>query len=369
MQNIISFKVKILYFITGLRLGGAETQLLLLAKNVRKLGHDVMVVAMESGGIMAEKFRSESIQVEELSISGVATIWNGYYRFKAIVQNYSPDVIHAHMIHANLFSRIYSMFNCVPKLISTAHNIKEGNKLLMSGYYFTRLIPDWSTNVSQEAFDQYVKQKYFFRQKSVFIPNAVDTNQFYPDQKHTTRLRKEFNIQENAYVFFSAGRLHVQKNHAALLNAFAIVRHKLCYAVLLLAGEGPLEKELRFLCKELSIEEHVKFIGRRNDIPALMNLCDCFVLSSLHEGAPLVINEAIATKTNIVATDCGGTKELLKDIGIIVDVNNISALAQAMIKTSQIPSTNERLDKARTYVINNFSIPTVVNKWIKLYTE
>lgn len=355
--------------ITGLRLGGAETQLLLLAKNIKKAGNDVMVVAMESGGTMAEKIKHENIPVVELGILGVATLWSGYQRFKAVVKSYSPDVIHAHMIHANLFSRIYSTFNHVPKLISTAHNIVEGNKLLMSGYYLTRSVPDWSTNVSREAYERYVNQKYFIRQKSSFVPNAIDTDQFYPNQQYTANLRRELRIQNDAYIFFSAGRLHMQKNHAVLLRAFAIVRFKLPHAILLIAGEGPLENELRLLCKELSVEKEVQFIGRRDDMPALMNLCDCFVLSSDFEGFGLVVGEAMATLKSVVATNCGGVKEVMGGFGELVEVKNTNALAAAMLKVNQQPCNQNYLIQAKEYISRNYAVPAVVNQWIQLYSK
>lgn len=361
--------MKILYLITGLRLGGAENQLLLLSTKIKQAGFDVHIVAMESGGIVSKMMAKENISVTELNISGVKTVWSGYKKFKEVVKGFSPDVIHSHMIHANLFARIFKVFNKGFKLISTAHNIWEGNAIMMSGYYLTRAIPDWSTNVSKEAFEFFVQKKYFSPKKSSYVPNAIDTNLFYPDLHKTGLLRKQLNLSEDAYIFFTAGRLHEQKNQQMLLRAFAIVRQSIPHAVLVIAGEGPLHNALYKLSLSLGIKDKTLFLGRRDDVNDLMNLCDCFVLSSEYEGFGLVVGEAMATMKPVVATDCGGVKEVMGEFGKLVKVGDVSGLANAMLVIYQSPYLENYLGNARKYIESNYSIPYIVDKWTYLYSD
>ena len=107
MVNVVHPPIKIMYLITGLRLGGAEHQLLLMAGYMIDAGHDVTVVAMESGGVMANKFREKGINVAELDMQGLKSALKGYSKLNQLIKEQKPDLIHAHMIHANLLSRIY----------------------------------------------------------------------------------------------------------------------------------------------------------------------------------------------------------------------------------------------------------------------
>ncbi|MGI4727136.1 MAG: glycosyltransferase [Janthinobacterium lividum] len=361
--------MKIVYLITGLRLGGAENQLLFLADNMQQMGYEVLVIAMESGGVLKDNFIAKNINVAELDISGANTLISGYRKFKAVVNNFSPDVVHAHMIHANLFARFFKLFNRRFRLICTAHNIREGSSMLMNCYYLTRKIADWSTNVSKEAFDVFVQKKYFDPEKSSYVPNAIDTNLFHPNQHNDQSLRERLGLAEDAYVYFTAGRLHEQKNHQMLLQAFKIVHDHLKQAVLVVAGEGPLQKILDKNSMDLGISNHVLFLGRRDDVPALMNSCNCFVLSSKFEGFGLVIGEAMAMQKAVIATDCGGVKEVMGGYGRLINVDDVTGLADAMLQTYKMPYPIEYLNNARKHIENNYAVSIVINKWMQLYAK
>jgi glycosyltransferase involved in cell wall biosynthesis len=359
--------VKIIYLITGLRLGGAENQLSLLAVNMKKLGHTVMVVSMESGGIVGERIKKSGIEVRGLEIKGVKDLLPGFIRFKKIVKAFGPQLIHAHMIHANLFANAFKFFNKKYKLIITAHNIREGNAVAMSGYKLTRNIPDWATNVSKEAYDHFVEEGYFVADKSSHVPNAIDTKLFDPDVVRDNGLRGDLKLPESTFVFLSAGRLHEQKNYPMLLKAFKSVAEKNQNTVLVIAGEGILKDELKRLCENLDIEKKALFVGRRDDIPQLMQLCDCFVLSSNFEGFGLVVAEAMSMKKPVIATDCGGVKEVSGGYGTLIAVNDVTGLANAMINAVERPLNTEVLNSARTYINNQYSINKVLDEWNKLY--
>jgi glycosyltransferase involved in cell wall biosynthesis len=357
--------MKILYLITGLRLGGAEKQLLLLANQIQLAGHQVLVVAMESNGVMATEFLRNSINVQELNATDLRSLPFSYRKFKKTVSTFKPDIIHSHMIHANMFAAFFKLFNNKPKLICTAHNIYEGNSRTMASYYFIKRLANWATNVSSEAFDFFIQKKYFDKKKSSFIPNAIDTQVFNPANYNKKSIRKQLNISENNFIFLSAGRLHTQKNYKMLLNAFALVNKEMPDALLYIAGEGPELTSLKTLIIELQLVNNVIFLGRRHDIASLMSASDCFVLSSKFEGFGLVIAEAMAMQIPVISADCGGVKEVMNDLGVLVDVDDINALNNAMLASR---SWKRDLQKARRHIEDNYSIPTVLNKWIQLYS-
>jgi glycosyltransferase involved in cell wall biosynthesis len=360
-------KLKVLYLITGLRLGGAERQLLLLASQIQAVGHKVLVVAMESGGIMAESFRNKNLEVQELDIKGAKTLFSGYLKFSTIVNNFSPDVIHAHMIHANLFSRLLKLFNPQYKLLNTSHNIKEGSKLLMKGYSLTKHFANWTTNVSREALDHYMKQGYFNDKRSSYIPNAIDTQEFYPNEVTGEELRKKLGVRPDTYTFLTAGRLHEQKDHQLLLTSFKIVLEQFPSALLVIAGEGPLDSALKELSNKLGIAGQTLFLGKREDIPSLLNMCNCFVLSSRYEGFGMVVAEALATMKPVISTDCGGVREVMSKYGTLVNVGNKNDLAAKMINEVKCPSEKGNLLKGREHIESNYAINHVITQWLHLY--
>jgi glycosyltransferase involved in cell wall biosynthesis len=361
--------MKILYLITGLRVGGAEHQLLLLAENMKLQSFEVLVVAMESGGAMADRFKMAGIEVLELNITSVKKLLNGYIAFKKALNSFSPDVVHSHMIHANLFARLINVFGRKNKLISTAHNIREGSGMMMKFYRFTSFIPYWSTNVSREAFSHFVGKKYFDAKRSSYIPNAIDTNRFNPGLSDKIHLKKQLGIDENTYVLFSAGRLHEQKNYQLILRAFQLVHRKMENAVLVIAGEGNLEPYLKNLSLTLGISDKTLFLGRRDDIPELLNSCDCFVLSSTYEGFGLVIGEAMAMMKPVIATNCGGVKEVMGGFGRLINVNDVHGFASAMLATYESPSSVTDLESARRHIVESYSVPLVMKQWTQLYSN
>ncbi len=359
--------MKILYLITGLVLGGAEKQLLLLAQNIREAGFKVLVVSMKSGGVMANTFKQEGIEVIELDIAGVKSLGKGYRKFKMVVKEFAPDIIHSHMIHANFFACLFKLFDKSFRLIATAHNIREGSSLMMAGYRLTKFIPDWSTNVSREAFKLFIDKKYFNFKKASYVPNTINTDIFDPALYNSDQMRKQLNVPKDAFIFFSAGRLHEQKNYQMLLQAFKSVRSEINNTFLIIAGDGKLKNQLKELSIQLGIQQNILFLGLRSDIPALINMCNCFVLSSKYEGFGLVIGEAMAMKKPVIATDCGGVKEVMGGYGVLVKVDDAKSLAKAMADVYKLPPAPNQLNKARKFIEENYTVKTVLDQWMKLY--
>lgn len=160
-----------------------------------------------------------------------------------------------------------------------------------------------------------------------------------------------------APVLLAVGRLVAQKNHANLLEAFAIARQRRDLRLILL-GEGPLLADLEARAATLGIAGDVAFAGFRRDVADFLARASLFVLSSDREGLPLSLMEALRLGTPVVATDCrSGPRELLEDgrHGALVPVRDPGALAEAILATLAAPPDPERL-RARAA---DFATPTV----------
>jgi len=356
--------MKILYLITGLRLGGAEKQLILMAVEQKRLGNEVVIVSMESNGYLVPEILSKDIDIVELNVTGLSSLYDGYKRLAKAIKEFKPDIIHAHMIHANMLSRVYKFFNSDVKLLNTAHNINEG-RLLMNFYRFTRSVPDWSTNVSNEAYAYFIKKGFFKKQKSSIIYNAIDTDSYNTDEQPVDA--QKIIAKGDSFVFLFAGRLHQQKNVPMLLQAFADLIASNKKTILLIAGDGALMEPLKNMAAGLSIAEYVRFLGKRADLPLLMKSADCFVLSSDFEGFGLVVGEAMASGLPVIATDCGGVAEVMGPYGQLVKRNDVKELSNAMLNQMERTANKGILADARSYICQRFGKAHIAGQWLQLY--
>lgn len=140
------------------------------------------------------------------------------------------------------------------------------------------------------------------------IKNGVDPRRFFYDEERRTAIRKELGL-ENKFVIGNVARFKTEKNHTFQIDVFHEIQKYNPDSVLLLVGTGELEEEMKKKCKELGLENVVKFMGQRNDIPDMLLAMDVFFLPSLYEGLPVVAVEAQASGLPVV-TSTGVTKEV-----------------------------------------------------------
>ena len=145
--------------------------------------------------------------------------------------------------------------------------------------------------------------------------------------------RQTLNIPQQAVVVGNVGRLHPDKDQVTLIAAFAAALPKLPPAALLvIAGSGPLDGELRSLARELGIGESVRFLGQVPNVRSLFSAFDLFVLSSDHEPFGMVLLEAMAAAVPVIATDCGGAPEVVGRQDLLFGLRNSKQLADLLVK-------------------------------------
>lgn len=355
--------MKILYIITGLKIGGAEQIVRQLAYKFAKDGNQVTILILFGNPLNVPY--DEKINIISLNFSNnIFLIPSLVFNFFKIIIKEKADIIHTHMYHSNVFTRLARIFLKIPILITTAHSNNEGGRFRMFIYRITNFLSDEFTNVSQDAINEFVKKGAISKNKMLKIYNGININLF---TKNDHILRK---FDETEPVFLSVGSLTKLKDHENLINAFYLLSQKIDGARLIIAGDGPLKNNLLKLTTSLNLTSKISFIGICNDIPTLMKKVDIFVLSSTHEGFGLVIAEAMASKLLVIATDCGGSREVIGDCGFLVPIKDPSALAEAM-KLAIYTSFSEkqfRLNNGRERVFKYFDFNNIYEQWKSLYT-
>jgi glycosyltransferase involved in cell wall biosynthesis len=227
--------------------------------------------------------------------------------------------------------------------------------------------------VSQAAAERFILLNAVPPHKCSVILNGIDADSLAPDCSRRDRVRTEMGIaiESAAFVWLAVGRLAPAKDYPNLLRAFAAVRSQKPETQLWVAGDarGDERKPLDAHAKELGIDEAVRWLGLRRDMPALLDAADAFVLSSAWEGMPLAVGEAMAMAKPVVATDVGGVRELVGSAGVVVPAKDSRALAEAMLATMQ--ESREALvacgRAARERVLRQFSMDATADSWLSLY--
>lgn len=360
--------MKILYVITGLGVGGAERQVLDLAESFLQQGHDVKICYL-TGPVL---LHPENTNIELLGLDIVKTIPSlieGAFRLRSIIKSFAPDVVHANMVHANLLSRIIRPFCSIKKLINTAHNTNEGGMARMFAYRLTHSLADVTTNVTLEAARVFEQKGACPVGSMLAVPNGIDTERFKPDPVARTVLRSSEGINDQDELVLAVGRLVDAKDYKNLLHAFKVLSNSRSNAKLWIVGDGLDRLELIQLVDSLALSHLVRFLGIRSDINKVYNAADLYVLSSAWEGFGLVVAEAMASEKIVVATDCGGVKEVVGGCGFLVPTKDSQGLSQAMFAALNMASSDKSnmSCSARIRIIDNYSIDKIVSIWTRIY--
>ncbi|PUE19631.1 glycosyl transferase family 1 [Limnohabitans sp. MMS-10A-160] len=360
--------MKILFVITGLGVGGAERQVVDIADRLAVLGHEVKIAYLT--GPSPIRPNSEKVEIVGMGMKKtVSGFFHAYFGLRNLIHSFKPAVVHSHMVHANILTRLVRLSCRIPRLVCTAHSTNEGGKLRMLAYRLTTSLANISTNVSVEAVTSFEAQGAVARGKMIAIPNGIDVERFKSEESIRIKIRKQVGVAENEKVVIAVGRLHEAKDYPNLFRAFANVMLITNNVRLWIIGDGDLRSNLSQEVKKLGIENKVNFFGVQSKISDWMNGADVFVLSSAWEGFGLVVAEAMACEKVVVATDAGGVKEVLGDCGFLVPTRDSKLLSEALVRALALSSSEAQALGAdgRQRVLTHFSLDFVVQRWLAIY--
>lgn len=370
---------RILVVITGLGVGGAETQAVQLAIRLKGRGWEVRVVSLTPPGILAKELEANEVPVISLGMRHRFPNPCSLLRLARLIRSWRPHVVHTHMFHANLLARLVRPVAPVPVLICTAHNTYEASSRAKNlheitwrerAYRLTDFLCDLTTQISKAGLERYIAVRAAPKPKMRLVYNGIDTERFRPDALERGRVRADLQL-EGRFVWLAVGRIEIQKDYPTLLRAFnALDRPE---SVLCIAGDGSLREHVKSLMRSMGLESRVRLLGRQENIPGLMNAADGFVLSSAWEGFGLVVAEAMACQLPVVVTDSGGPRELVDDgrAGFLVPPRSHSALAGAVLHVMDLSEQERRSlgEQGRERIVRHFSLDHVLHQWEAVYAE
>lgn len=200
---------------------------------------------------------------------------------------------------------------------------------------------------------------------------GVNTQRFAPvGLQERNRLRQGFRYGKHEFLLFYAAEFNGNKNHQLLIRAVARIKDQAPTLKLLLAGDGPLLAECQSLAAALGVRSMIDFIGYRDDIDRLLPMCDAAVASSLREGLPVNIMEAMSCALPVVATANRGHSELVKDgrNGFIVPLDDAPQFANRLLELYQSEELRRRMGAMSLHDVASYSISQVVKELDKVYS-
>lgn len=362
--------MKILYIIGGLGVGGAERQLLYLVEGIARLA-DVTVVSFSGSDValLPEFDRLAGVQTvlcpKRLGIDPMLIP-----RLVAMLRRERPAIVHTYLRTANYWGRVAACLAGVPIRIAGERVIEVERGRLAN--LLDRMLSSVTNRVVVNAAairDYLISAEGLDSAKIEVIHNGVPVSQALLEPDVRT-VRSELGLGELELLVAFIGRLVPQKNPGLFLEmAQSVLRSGLKCGFLVL-GDGPLRPRLGEQARNLGIEESVRFVGVRNDVPRILGAIDLLVLTSDWEGLPNVVLEALAAGVPTVATNVGGVGELLTDgvTGYVVPPQDLSTLVNRVIGMLSDRSFRAECGRrGREYVQSHFSISAMVDSTVALY--
>lgn len=362
--------MNILQFINSLNYGGAETHLVRLCRSLRAHGHQVTVISMCTPEAFVSDLEALGVPVHSLDMRPGLPDPRAILKLARLVRRIRPDVVHSHIIHANILARVTRLLAPMPRLICTAHNTHEGGRMLERLLRLTDGLCDLGTQVSAAGAARYIAAGIAPADKMLHVGNGLDLSAIQPDDRAQTRQALAVG---DTFVWLAVGRLEEAKDWPNMIRAFERlpVAQDGSASQLLIVGDGKLKADIHALAAASPAAGRIRFLGLRDDVPALMRAADGYVMSSAWEGLPMVLLEAGAAGLPAVATDVGGNAEvvLAGRTGLLAPAQNAAALAQAMQRIMTLSAT-QRLSMGaagRAHVFRHYDMAQLVEIWQGLY--
>lgn len=367
----ISESVSVAYLITELSAGGAQSALLRLLKALDRQRFSPSVACFYNGdGMVGEAIRALEIPVFDAQVRSKINAAATLRLFRSI-RDRRPTILHTSLFHANVPGRLLGRAARVPYIVSSERTMGQESRTRCLLNRATAWAADRITCVSKSVAQFAELSIGLPSDKLVVIPNGVDVADFgaLPSQQMA---RSYAGLPLDATIVGAIGRPRPVKGYHILLDAFARLAPSWPAAHLVFVGDGPDRPMLVAMASEQGLQSRVTFLEDSSSVPHLLPALNLLVIPSLFEGMPNVALEAMASGLPVVATDVGGTPEVVLNgvTGLLVPRNDSHQLGQAIEALMRDPVLARRLGIAgRQRVAEHFDIASTVRMTEALYDD
>ncbi|CAD74857.1 MAG TPA: glycosyl transferase family 1 [Rhodopirellula baltica] len=364
--------MKIALVIPTMDRGGAEKQVVLLAKGLHELGHDVRVFLLTRDGHRSEDLRAAGVPVvligKRFKMDPTAL-----FRLKKQLVDFAPDIVHTWLFAANSFGRVAAKWAGVPVIIASERCVDPWK----TGWHF--LIDRRLQKISQAITTNSSGVQDFYAANGldpaqfVVIPNGVESI----DSTKTQAIDREeafrrLEVASERRLIVAVGRLWPQKRIRDLIWAGELLATARGDTTLVVIGDGPQREELLRHRDSVSAPLHVRFAGQREDVGELLPHADQFWIASEYEGQSNAVIEAMLAGVPVIASNIPGNRDLVidKETGWLFDVGDEADLVRLSLAAFNDPDGSQRIaEQARQHIVDEFSLDAMIRRHVMLYEK
>lgn len=362
--------MKIVILTRSLEVGGAQRQVVTLAGGLRERGHNVVVAVFYGGHVLERGLEEAGIPLCYLGKTGRWDVPGFLSRLIRFLRRERPDVLYAFQSGASIFGTLARPLMSAKLVWGVRHSNMDFSRYGRVPCLAYRLqcamshIPDLIIANSRAGLD-HARSNGFPDDRSIVIPNGIDTELFRPDPESRQRVRAELGVSGSEMLIGLVGRLDVMKDHPTFLRAAARLARVRADVRFVCVGPGKDQYacEIRALADSLGLASRIIWAGARGDMPAVYNALDMLVSSSsFGEGFPNVLGEAMACGTPCVVTHVGDSPWVVGDCGEIVMPRDPVALDAAITRMlDRIAAGDIHPDRVRDRILTHFALSRAVD--------
>ncbi len=360
---------RIVLLIPSLNIGGAEVQLVNLARGLYEDRGDVTVLTFYDSGSLFDDLNESGVPVISLRKSGRWDLFGFLRRFFKTAHTIRPNLIYGFLVTSNILIALLKPFLPGVKVVwgiryseMELHHYDWLSRLSYLVERFLSFIPDLIIVNSGAGLDS-ARRRGFPPERMRIIQNGIDTERFFISPEEGKGVRGEWGVGKGQRLVGMVGRLDPIKDHRTFLSAASIVSDRFDDVRFVLIGDGPAvyTDSLRALAGELGLGGKIIWAGYHSKMNAVYNALDVFVSASLSEGFSNVICEAMACGVYPAVTNVGDSALILGDCGVIVEPGDPKGLAEGL---SSALSDYRKIspDEIRGRIVENFGIDLMVRR-------
>jgi len=353
-------RLRIVHVVDSMEMGGAEKLTATMCRLQRDRGHTASVHCLYVVGVLGEELQAEGFEVILHRSRSFFPLMRGLYR---TFRRSRPDVVHCHNATATILAALPARLAGVKTVIATRHGLVKPPYLLRRELKFALASRwcDWIVGVCEGTRTNLLAAPFAARDRIIHIYNGASP----ADIRAVPR-------QKSGFTLLYVGRLAPLKDLATLLHAVALTRPHHPSVQLWIVGDGPLEPSLRKLSDDLGLKECVTFFGEQADVSPFLLAADLFVSSSVTEGLPVSLLEAMSVGLPALVTDVGGMGEIARLSGAVTlapssDPEGMAgALCSAVARRQELP----RMGKLASHCYEQYFRPErMLDDYLTLYNR
>lgn len=377
--------VKVLHPITRLIVGGAQENTMLTADLMDKEQWQVEVISGPQTGsegslIEAVRERNIPLTIEPSLVRELNPVKDflAFIRLVRFIKNGNYQVVHTHSSKAGILGRWAAKLAGTPIIIHTVHGWghHERQHPLVRWLYITleKLtlpITDKLIVVSGLNIDKGLNDGIGQADDYTVIRSGIEFDRFSAPQTTRADMRATLGIPESATVIGTVTRLSPQKAPLDFVAAAQQIARQCSDCYFVMVGDGPLRANVEAAITQAGLSERILLTGLRRDVPELLTAFDIFALSSLWEGLPRVLPQAMIAGLPVVATTTDGNAEIVKDgeNGLLVEPGKPNDLANALIRLVQNPAEAEQMGQTGREMVDEYDARRMVAQIETLYRD